>query len=335
MSVAALFLWLSLRDALASGDLAPLPDHAATIRRRLLLLLAMTCLVLVLVVLAPALGMWWLVMYLVVSAGLSLPSLLAAESIVALVAFAMACAYATTGELDVTLLTLAAFGAGATAVRQLTISLGQLRVAREELARLAVAEQRLRFARDLHDLLGHSLSMIVLKSELAGRLLPQAPQRAEAEVRDIEVSARSALRQVREAVAGYRQPTLRSELAAAREVLAAAGIAAHVEDGAPPLPAAVDTLLAWAVREGVTNVVRHSRARTCAIRVAADGAIAQVEITDDGGGVDQAVCGGSGLAGLAERAAARHGCMRAGPPLRGLGFQLLVEAPLASEATPA
>ena len=156
--------------------------------------------------------------------------------------------------------------------------------------------------------------------------MTHAPDRVGVEIREVEVTARDALRQVREAVSGYRQPTLRAELAAAREVLAAAGITSGIEDSAPQLPAATDALLAWAVREGVTNVVRHSRARTCTIRVRADGDCARVHVVDDGRGSERAPGAGSGLAGLAERAAARQGCMRAGPLASG-GFELLVEVP--------
>ena len=111
----------------------------------------------------------------------------------------------------------------------------ELRAARQEIGRLAaaeaVAEERLRFARDLHDLLGHSLSLIVLKSELAGRLQRVDAERATGEIRDVEGVAREALREVREAVAGYRQPTLTTELPGARIMLAAAGIACDVDDG--------------------------------------------------------------------------------------------------------
>jgi two-component system, NarL family, sensor histidine kinase DesK len=267
-----------------------------------------------------------------VAAGLSLPLAQAVAWTAALVGITVTSAWLATGAFDVRLLTLAAFGASAMAVRQLTISVGQLRLAREELARLAVAEERVRFARDLHDLLGHTLSLIVLKSELAGRLVPKAPDRASAEIHDVEVAARDALRQVRDAVAGYRQPTLRAELEAACEVLSAAGIGVRVEDMTSVLPATVDALLAWAVREGVTNVVRHSRARSCTVRVCSIDGNARVEITDDGRGVSCVAAPGSGLAGLAERAAARGGWMRAGPAPDG-AFSLIVEAPLGGSST--
>jgi two-component system sensor histidine kinase DesK len=216
-----------------------------------------------------------------------------------------------------------------------------LRAAQEELARLAVAEERLRFARDLHDLLGHSLSLITLKSELAGRLTAVSPQRAAAEIHDVEHVAREALREVRDAVAGYRQPTLAAELVGARTILEAAGITCEVADTARALPASTDAVLAWTVREGVTNVIRHSRARRCTIRVARDGDEAQVEVIDDGRGVGDGEAngrlprvGGSGLPGLAERVAARGGRFEVGPLERG-GFHLRVTLPISDIAVPA
>jgi two-component system sensor histidine kinase DesK len=204
---------------------------------------------------------------------------------------------------------------------------GELRAAREEIERLAVADERLRFARDLHDLLGHSLSVIALKSELAGRLLGRDPARAATEVAEIEQVSREALREVREAVVGYRRMTLADELAGARVALAAAGIEATVEHADVALPPETETILAWAVREGTTNVIRHSGARRCEIRVCAGLASADVEVVDDGrgGGEDGR---GSGLAGLAERAWRRNGRVEAGPRDDG-GFRLRVSVPTA------
>jgi two-component system, NarL family, sensor histidine kinase DesK len=212
---------------------------------------------------------------------------------------------------------------------------------REELMRFAaVTEERLRIARDLHDLLGHNLSVIALKSELAGRLVLAAPERAAAEIGDIERVARTALQEVREAVAGYRQPTLASELRGAREVLAAAGIAYRIEGddgGLTTLPAPVDAALAWTVREGITNVVRHSGARRCEVLSAREAGEVRVEVTDDGSRVVAEQKGqqasvlvlqpGNGLRGLAERVEALGGRFEAGPRPEG-GFRLAVAIPL-------
>jgi two-component system, NarL family, sensor histidine kinase DesK len=208
----------------------------------------------------------------------------------------------------------------------------QLSLAREQIARLAVGEERLRFARDLHDLLGHSLSVIALKSELAGRLIKNTPGLAAHEVEDIEKVARDALREVREAVAGYRQPTLAAELAGAREALAAAGIEFHVDQEHAPLPPAVEAVLAWTVREGVTNVMRHSQGKRCAIRITSTDGRATVEVIDDGrGGMLEA---GSGLRGLRERVLERGGTLTA-EPLPHEGFRLRVTLPLAAAGAPA
>jgi two-component system sensor histidine kinase DesK len=202
----------------------------------------------------------------------------------------------------------------------------ELREAREEIARLAVHEERLRFSRDLHDLVGRSLSLIALKSELSNRLLATEPERAATEMRDVERVARDALREVREAVTGYRQPTLASELAGARAALAAAGVECCVEQNAGAVPTDLESVLAWTVREGVTNVIRHSRAKRCDIRITRNDGRISVEVIDDGRGAPAGV-EGSGLRGLAERAAARGGAAEAGP-LPKAGFSLRVSVPV-------
>jgi two-component system, NarL family, sensor histidine kinase DesK len=226
-------------------------------------------------------------------------------------------------------------------VGRLVVTVRELQVAREEIARLAVSEERLRFARDLHDLLGHSLSLITLKSELAERLLPDVPENegAAKELRDLQGVARGALSEVREAVAGYRRPTLDEELAGARGMLRAAGVACKIENGAGELPDETGAVLAWAVREGVTNVVRHSRARRCEVRLAREGdQRVRAEVTDDGSGpppASEGEAGGSGLSGLAERVASFPGAIfEAGPSSQG-GFRLLVVLPLQGPFSPA
>ncbi len=148
-------------------------------------------------------------------------------------------------------------------LRRLIRTNAELRFAREENARLAVSEERLRFARDLHDLLGHSLSLIALKSELAGRLIDVDPARARSEVHDIEQVTRDALREVREAVSGYRQPALDAELNGAQAALRAAGIECTIARHVDHLPSTIEATLGWTVREGVTNVIRHSAAQRC------------------------------------------------------------------------
>src|SRR5215813_12832614 len=160
-----------------------------------------------------------------------------------------------------------------------------LKETRAELARMAVAEERLRISRDLHDLLGHSLSVIALKSELAGRMIETDPQRAAKEIAELEAVTRRSLAEVRQAVTGYRQPSLAAELAATRRMLASAGIDCRVDaPGSYDLPPEADALLAWTVREGSTNIVRHSGARHAGITVTVTGASASAELTDDGAG---------------------------------------------------
>jgi two-component system sensor histidine kinase DesK len=223
---------------------------------------------------------------------------------------------------------------------RLSEALRELHRARGELARQAVTDERLRLARDLHDLLGHTLSLITLKSELAGRLVDKHPDQAAQEIREVEREARRALREVREAVAGYRQPTLRGELDGARQMLAAAGIDCAIKDTAKALPPTVEAVLAWTVREGVTNVIRHSRARLCTIRVAVEFDHAAVELLDDGiaflPSPAAASPPGTGLSGLAERVAAVNGQLEAGATAAEgqRGFRLWVSLPLSSGKEP-
>jgi len=200
-------------------------------------------------------------------------------------------------------------------VARLGSAIRELHIARRELARLAVIEERERLSRDLHDLLGQTLSMITLKSELARHLVTEEPERCAQELSEIERVARKSLREVREAVAGYRQPTLSSELEGARQLLAAAGIDVEIESINEVLPPAFDAALAWTVREGVTNVIRHSRARQCRIHVTKKNGTVVAEVLNDGGQreqVESTVRPGLGLAGLRERVSALGGRMEAG-----------------------
>ncbi len=198
--------------------------------------------------------------------------------------------------------------------------------AREDVARLMVADERLRFARDLHDLLGHSLSVIILKAELAGKLAAVSPERVTLEVADIERVARQALSDVREAVSGYREASLASEIEQARTALAAAGISVEVEPIRDQLPSPAENVLAWAVREGVTNVIRHAGAKAARIRLARQNGQAELELTDDGRGASD-FRPGNGLIGLRERVAGRKGSVEFGPAVDG-GFRLHVSIPL-------
>ncbi len=200
----------------------------------------------------------------------------------------------------------------------------ELAAAREEVAALAAERERLRIARDLHDLLGHSLTTVTLKAALARRLVDSDPERAKMEMEAVELLARESLADTRNAVAGYREVRLATELATAREVLAAAGIQADLPGVVDGVPADLAGLFGWVVREGVTNVVRHSRARRVRIALSEKA----IEILDDGSGFASGsdVACGSGLKGLAERAAAHGGQVAAGPIETG-GFRLRVEVP--------
>jgi two-component system sensor histidine kinase DesK len=204
----------------------------------------------------------------------------------------------------------------------------ELREARATVAQLAANEERLRLARDLHDLLGHSLSLITLKSELAGRMLPAQPEKAAQQVADIEKVSRQALVDVREAVSGYRRPRLAGELAGARAALTAAGITASLPAGPAPtdLDEEAESALAWALREAVTNVVRHSGARRCTVEVLS-------RQTLDGPGDGSPGTPGNGLTGLAERLEKAGGALETGRTRHG--FRLVARVPAGAAPTPA
>ncbi|MGI5470701.1 sensor histidine kinase [Streptomyces sp. CA-132043] len=237
-------------------------------------------------------------------------------------------------------------------IQQLIRTTDELRQAREEVARLAADEERLRLARDLHDLLGHSLPLITLKSELAGRLLPDRPEDAARQVADVERVGRQALVDVREAVTGYRRPRLAVELAGARAALRAAGITAEVDPaleryrdlprdpdrtpGTGPAPEA-EGALAWALREAVTNVVRHSGARRCELLLSEEGEADErrllcLAVLDDGTGPPRGHAHGNGLNGLGERLALADGRLETGRGPRGRGFALRAYVPLGARS---
>ena len=234
------------------------------------------------------------------------------------------------------------------------VLIGELRATQGEVARLAAAdavtEERLRFARDLHDLLGHSLSVIVLKAELARRLLErqEAPTQVRAEVGDVEEIARRALEEVREAVTGYRARSFTAELDRTRVALEAAGTTVAVEVADEPLPPDVETLLARVLREATTNIVRHSRAHHAHVGLTRSGAGVRLEVRDDGVGGEAAsvqaaaarppddergdAAGGTGLRSLAERVAEAGGHLEAGSATEG-GVRVVVDVSLGASAS--
>lgn len=214
---------------------------------------------------------------------------------------------------------------GVTEVMRRNVDLARARL---ELADLAVARERERIARDVHDLLGHSLTVITVKAELAGRLLQLDAAGAAREVADIEALARAALADVRATLHGVRAVGLASELASARAALEAAGIEAQIPTAVDAVPDGLRELFAWTVREAVTNVVRHSGARRCEIVLAGRALV----VRDDGCGPQdpgtalqpRSGTDGSGLLGLRERAGAAGATLTAGRSVSG-GFELRVE----------
>ncbi|MGW1914181.1 sensor histidine kinase [Streptomyces sp. NPDC002076] len=219
------------------------------------------------------------------------------------------------------------------AILGLSEAVRELRAAREELARRAVEKERLRFSRDLHDLLGHTLSVIVVKSEAARRLAPRDMDAALGQITDIESVGRQALTEIREAVTGYREGSLATELTRARSALSAASVEPVVRQSGVPLEPQTEALLSWVVREAVTNVVRHSDAGRCEITVDSGAEQVRLTVTDNGSGKavsrPQQGIGGTGLKGLTERLAAAGGLLTAGPSPRG-GFTVTAELPVES-----
>jgi two-component system sensor histidine kinase DesK len=200
----------------------------------------------------------------------------------------------------------------------------ELRLTQDEVRRLAGLAERERIARDLHDLLGHTLSVVALKSELAGKLIDRDTDAARVQIREVEGVAREALAQVREAVIGIRMTGLQAELASARLALLAAD--ARLDQRLAPLPleAEVEQTLALAVREAVTNIIRHADARRVEVELSAETDRVLLSIGDDGrGGVDRP---GNGLTGMRERLAAVGGTLEIESP-RGGGTRLLLRVP--------
>lgn len=206
----------------------------------------------------------------------------------------------------------------------------RLRKANEEIENLAKVAERERIARDLHDVLGHTLSVITLKSELAGKLIEREPERARKEIGEVENISRQALSDVRDAIRGYRSKGLVAELAQAKTTLETAGLAVQCDTATTvKLPAVQESVLSLAVREAVTNVVRHARARTCRMRLEQENGSCRFEIQDDGRGSSNGE--GNGLRGMRERVEMIGGTLQRST---GSGTTLTITLPL-KDRTPA
>lgn len=228
-------------------------------------------------------------------------------------------------ELALTLVALTAFMVGFAGNIRLNI---ELRRTREELAVAAVAAERERIGRDLHDILGHSLTAITVKAGLARRLLDRDPTAEAAEISDVEQLAREALKDVRATASGYREVSLAAELAVAGVVLRAAEIVATLPPTVDDVDPAAREVFGYVLREAVTNVVRHSGAKTCRVVLGRR----SIEIVDDGAGDDRTESqrSGAGLRNLADRLAAAGGTFEAGPrPDRG--FVIRATVPVAAD----
>lgn len=175
----------------------------------------------------------------------------------------------------------------------------KLLMAQEEVEHLAKIAERERIARDLHDVLGHTLSVIVLKSELAAKLAEKDPIRAAQEIRDVEHISRDALSQVRSTVRGYHSQGFLAEVEQAKSALKAAGVQAECDFNAPQLPPAQEGVLALALREAVTNVIRHAKATSCSLTLHQENGHCRLQIKDDGCGTLSAE--GVGLSGMRQR----------------------------------
>jgi len=199
----------------------------------------------------------------------------------------------------------------------------KLRLAQAEVERLAKLAERERIARDLHDVLGHTLSVVVLKSELAQKLITRDVTRAAAEMAEVERIARAGLAEVREAITGYRSSGLAAELEHVRETLVAAGIQATIDAGAVNLAPAQETALSLALREATTNVIRHAQATSCHIRFYAQDGSVLMEVADNGRGGTAPF--GNGLTGMRERIQALGGVLQRESER---GTRLLIKLPI-------
>jgi two-component system, NarL family, sensor histidine kinase DesK len=223
---------------------------------------------------------------------------------------------------------IAVVGTGNSFIAQQKRADSKLRMANDEIEQLAALAERERIARDLHDVLGHTLSVIVLKAELAGRLIERDPQRAAQEIADVEKTARTALSEVREAIGGYRSQGLPAEMELARNTLSAADVALSCESTLPKLTAAEETVLCLTVREAVTNIVRHARAKHCRMSFATtkDNYLSLL-IEDDG--THAVLREGNGLRGMRERVQSMGGRFSISAHE---GTTLLIELPVAGRS---
>lgn len=199
----------------------------------------------------------------------------------------------------------------------------RLMAAERDLSELAVEEERARIARDLHDILGHSLTVISVKAELAERLLDTDPARARAELEDLRRLSRDALADVRSTAQGIRGISLPGEIASSRMALESAGIEPVLPTVADEVPSRWRELFAWTLREGVTNVIRHSGATRCEVELGPD----SIVVTDDGRGRTDGGGAGHGLEGLRQRARLLGATVTTGPAADGRGFSLTMRVP--------
>lgn len=198
----------------------------------------------------------------------------------------------------------------------------KLTLAHEEIEHLAKVAERERIARDLHDVLGHTLSVVVLKSELAGKILHRNPERAQKEMAEVEQIARTALAEVREAIRGYRAEGLAAELDRARATLDAAGVTLDCSSTPPKLLPAQETVLSLILREAITNIVRHAHASQCRISLEQNAGRTVLLVEDDGrGGIRNE---GSGLRGMRERVESLNGRLQI---LSDNGTRLTIDVP--------
>jgi two-component system, NarL family, sensor histidine kinase DesK len=205
----------------------------------------------------------------------------------------------------------------------------KLRMAHGEIEQLAKVAERERIARDLHDVLGHTLSLITLKSELAGKLIDRDPIRARAEIRDVENTARQALADVRLAIGGYRAKGLPEEFKQAKATLETAGLTVDCEAAQVGLEPAHESILALALREAVTNIVRHADAHRCRLSLAQVNGACRLEIQDDGRG--GRLVEGNGLRGMRERIEALGGTLQ---HETSEGTRLTITVPVHAEPSP-